>query len=255
MSPEQGPEASSSSSKKRKRACVNRDEKYVEALKQMSKMMDLSLKEASDKLTDKLCASFDRSANEDALIVQELQKLVGFSPLQLRHAHSELKSSKMLWRLFKETPGIVICSGYSPFACKACISGEPAQVTGQWGLDFGPRVESNELVFVLEFARSNATTLPIELPMFSVIFNREEGKSNSNCGSEIRDGVETHFELPDLRLSFEFPELNNHRSICIREVGKKSGFLFGSRISKTASGVGLWGERMEQRFFGVDSMG
>ncbi|KAF7842200.1 uncharacterized protein G2W53_004498 [Senna tora] len=70
----------------------------------MSKMMDLSIKEASVKLTDKLCASFDQSANEDALIVQELQKLVGFSPLQLRHAHLELKSSKMLWSLFHETP-------------------------------------------------------------------------------------------------------------------------------------------------------
>ncbi|KAF7801598.1 protein ALP1-like [Senna tora] len=95
-------EASSSSSKKMKRACVDRDDKYVEALKQMSRMMDITVKEASEKLTDKLCASFDRSANEDALIVEELQKLVGFTPLELYHAHEKLKSSKMLWSLFNE---------------------------------------------------------------------------------------------------------------------------------------------------------
>ncbi|KAF7812028.1 protein ALP1-like [Senna tora] len=60
--------------KMRKRACVDRDDKYVEALKMMSRMMDTT----------------------------ELHKLVGFTPLELCHAHEKLKASKMLWSLFNE---------------------------------------------------------------------------------------------------------------------------------------------------------
>ncbi|KAF7827118.1 uncharacterized protein G2W53_018282 [Senna tora] len=70
---EQGPEASSSS-KKRRRGSVDRDEKYIEALKDL------------------------------VLIAQELRKVGGLTALELHRAHAELKSSVLLWMLFKDVP-------------------------------------------------------------------------------------------------------------------------------------------------------
>ncbi|KAF7832998.1 uncharacterized protein G2W53_015331 [Senna tora] len=77
---EQGPEASSSS-KKRKRASAERDDMYIEAMKDLGKMIDLSINSVTDKLCDMICASIDRSVNDSVLIAEELRKVEGLTTL------------------------------------------------------------------------------------------------------------------------------------------------------------------------------
>ncbi|KAF7835821.1 uncharacterized protein G2W53_010680 [Senna tora] len=97
---EQGQEAFSLSMKRR-RANVDR-EKFVDALKDLRKMIDLLINSVTDKLCDKLCASVDRTVNDSVLIAEELRKLAGLTALDLRRAHKELTSSQIQWMMFKD---------------------------------------------------------------------------------------------------------------------------------------------------------